>query len=117
VLNLGALFYGWLIAMMAGTAAALALSDPRFTPDGDWRRICLDLDIILGNRELRDNGWFHSSRWCGCCTSPGKACNLCWLPVKRQLSARLGVIPHERTQRHWQPLPNNSSMSATCVRC
>jgi uncharacterized membrane protein YhhN len=71
VLNLGALFYGWLIAMMAGTAAALALSDPRFTLTAIGGALFLISDIILGNRELRDNGWFlvHDG---GCCTSPGK---------------------------------------------
>jgi uncharacterized membrane protein YhhN len=65
VLNFGSLFYGWLIAMMAGTAAALALSDPRFTLTAVGGALFLISDIILGNRELRDNGWFlvHDVVW------------------------------------------------------
>lgn len=65
VLNLGSLFYGWLIAIMAGTAAALALSDPRFTLTAIGGVLFLISDIILGNRELRDNGWFlvHDVVW------------------------------------------------------
>ena len=65
VLNIGALIYGWLIAIMAGTAAALALSDPRFTPTAIGGVLFLISDIILGNRELRDNGWFlvHDVVW------------------------------------------------------
>lgn len=65
VLNLGSLFYGWLIAIMAGTAAALALSDPRFTLTAIGGALFLISDIILGNRELRDNGWFlvHDVVW------------------------------------------------------
>jgi uncharacterized membrane protein YhhN len=65
VLNLGALFYGWLIAIMAGTAAALALSDPRFTPTAIGGVLFLISDIILGNRELRGHGWFlvHDVVW------------------------------------------------------
>jgi len=65
VLNFGSLFYGWLIAVMAGTAAALALSDPRFTLTALGGALFLISDIILGNRELRDNGWFlvHDVVW------------------------------------------------------
>ena len=64
-LNIGALFYGWLIAIMAGTATALALSDPRFAPIAIGGVLFLISDIILGNRELRDNGWFlvHDVVW------------------------------------------------------
>jgi hypothetical protein len=65
VLNIGSLFYGWLIAIMAGTAAALALADPRFTLTAIGGALFLISDIILGNRELRDNGWFlvHDVIW------------------------------------------------------
>ncbi len=65
VLNLGALFYGWLIAIMAGTATALALSDPRFTLTAIGGVLFFISDMILGNRELRDNGWFlvHDVVW------------------------------------------------------
>jgi len=64
-LNLGSLFYGWLIAIMAGTATALALTDPRFTLTAIGGVLFLISDIILGNRELRDNGWFlvHDVVW------------------------------------------------------
>jgi hypothetical protein len=65
VLNIGSLFYGWLIAIMAGTATALALSDPRFTLTAIGGVLFLISDIILGNRELRDNGWLlvHDVVW------------------------------------------------------
>jgi uncharacterized membrane protein YhhN len=65
VLNIGSLIYGWLIAIMAGTAAALALADPRFTLTAIGGVFFLLSDIILGNRELRDNGWFlvHDVIW------------------------------------------------------
>jgi hypothetical protein len=65
VLNLGSLFYGWLIAIVAGTATALALADPRFTLTAIGGVLFLISDIILGNRELRDNGWFlvHDVVW------------------------------------------------------
>jgi uncharacterized membrane protein YhhN len=65
VLNIGSLFYGWLIAVMAGTATALALTDPRFTLTAIGGVLFLISDIILGNRELRDNGWFlvHDVVW------------------------------------------------------
>ena len=64
-LNIGSLFYGWLIAIMAGTAAALALAEPRFTLTAIGGVLFLTSDIILGNRELRDNGWFlvHDVVW------------------------------------------------------
>lgn len=64
-LNLGSLFYGGLIAIMAGTATALALADPRFTLTAIGGVVFLISDIILGNRELRDNGWFlvHDVVW------------------------------------------------------
>ncbi|HSD85834.1 MAG TPA: lysoplasmalogenase [Anaerolineae bacterium] len=65
VLNIGSLGYGWLIAIMAGTATALALSDPRFTLTAVGGVLFLISDIILGNRELRDNAWFlvHDVIW------------------------------------------------------
>ncbi len=65
VLNIGSLFYGWLIAIMAGTATALALSDPRFTLTAIGGVLFLISDIILGNRELRDRNWFlvHEVVW------------------------------------------------------
>jgi uncharacterized membrane protein YhhN len=65
VLNIGSLFYGWLIAVMAGTATALALADLRFTLTAIGGVLFLISDIILGNRELRDNGWFlvHDVVW------------------------------------------------------
>jgi uncharacterized membrane protein YhhN len=65
VLNMGSLFYGWLIAIMSGTASALALSDPRFAFTAIGGVLFLISDIILGNRELRDNGWFlvHDVVW------------------------------------------------------
>ncbi len=65
VLNIGSLVYGWLIAVMAGTATALALSDPRFTLTAIGGVLFLISDMILGNRELRDNGWFlvHDVVW------------------------------------------------------
>ncbi len=65
VLNVGSLIYGGLIAVMAGTAAALALSDPRFALTALGGALFLLSDIILGNRELRDNGWFlvHDVVW------------------------------------------------------
>ncbi len=65
VLNIGSLFYGWLIAIMAGTATALALSDARFTLTAIGGVLFLISDVILGNRELRDNTWFlvHDVIW------------------------------------------------------
>ncbi len=65
VLNFGSLFYGWLIAIMAGTATALALADSRFTLTAIGGVLFLVSDIILGNREMRDNGWFlvHDVVW------------------------------------------------------
>ena len=65
VLNVGALVYGWIIAIMAGTATALALADPRFTLTAVGGALFLVSDIILGNRELRDNSWFlvHDVVW------------------------------------------------------
>ena len=65
VLNIGSLLYGWLIAIMAGTATALALSDSRFTLTAIGGVLFLISDIILGNRELHDNGWFlvHDVVW------------------------------------------------------
>jgi hypothetical protein len=65
VLNVGSLLYGWLIAIMAGIATALAASDPRFTLTAFGGVLFLISDIILGNRELRDNGWFlvHDVVW------------------------------------------------------
>ena len=65
VLNIGSLFYGGLIAIMAGTATALALADLRFTLTAIGGVLFLISDIILGNRELRDNDWFlvHDVVW------------------------------------------------------
>lgn len=65
LLNGGALIYGGIIAIMAGTATALALADPRFTLTAIGGVLFLISDIILGNRELRDNGWFlvHDVVW------------------------------------------------------
>jgi uncharacterized membrane protein YhhN len=65
VLNLGSLFYGWFIAIMVGTAAALALADSRFALTAAGGALFLISDIILGNRELRDHGWFlvHDVVW------------------------------------------------------
>ncbi len=65
VLNIGSLIYGWLIAVMTGTATALALSDPRFTLTAIGGVLFLISDMILGNRELRDHGWFlvHDVVW------------------------------------------------------
>lgn len=65
VLNMGSLFYGWLIAIMAGTATALAMADSRFTLTAIGGMLFLISDIILGNRELRDHGWFlvHDVVW------------------------------------------------------
>ena len=64
-LNLGSLFYGWLIAAMAGVAAALALQDARYIPTAIGGILFLISDVILGNRELRDNAWFlvHDVVW------------------------------------------------------
>ena len=64
-LNIGSLLYGWLIAVMAGVAVALALQDPRFTLTAIGGVLFLISDIILGNRELRDHGWFlvHDVVW------------------------------------------------------
>ncbi len=65
VLNIGSLLYGWLIAVMAGVAVALALQDPRFTLTAIGGLLFLSSDLILGNRELRDHGWFlvHDVVW------------------------------------------------------
>ncbi len=65
VLNLGSLLYGWLIAIMAGTATALALDDSRFALTAVGGVLFLISDMILGNRELRDHGWFlvHDVVW------------------------------------------------------
>lgn len=64
-LNLGSLIYAWLIAVMAGTAGALAISDARFTLTAIGGLLFLISDLILGNRELRDNAWFlvHDVVW------------------------------------------------------
>ncbi len=65
VLNFGSLLYGWLIAIMAGVATALALQDARFTLTALGGILFLISDILLGNRELRDHGWFlvHDVVW------------------------------------------------------
>ncbi len=65
MLNIGSLLYGWLIAVMAGVAVALAMQDPRFTLTALGGILFLISDLILGNRELRDHGWFlvHDVVW------------------------------------------------------
>ena len=65
MLNVGSLFYGWLIAAMAGVATALALQDARYIPTAIGGILFLISDMILGNRELRDNAWFlvHDVVW------------------------------------------------------
>ncbi len=65
VLNFGSLLYGWLIAIMAGVATALALQDARFTLTALGGILFLISDILLGNRELRDHDWFlvHDVVW------------------------------------------------------
>ncbi len=65
VLNMGSVLYGWLIAVMAGVAIALALQDPRFTLTAIGGILFLISDMILGNRELRDHAWFlvHDVVW------------------------------------------------------
>lgn len=64
-LNLGSLIYAWLISVMAGTAGGLAIQDARFVPTAIGGALFLLSDLILGNRELRDNGWFlvHDVVW------------------------------------------------------
>lgn len=64
-LNIGSLIYAWLISVMAGAAGGLAIQDPRFTLTAIGGGLFLLSDLILGNRELRDNGWFlvHDVVW------------------------------------------------------
>lgn len=64
-LNLGSLLYAWLISIMAGTASGLAIQDARFVPTAIGGALFLLSDLILGNRELRDNAWFlvHDVVW------------------------------------------------------
>ena len=64
-LNLGSLIYAWLIALMAGTAGGLAIQDGRFGLTALGGLLFLISDMILGNRELRDNAWFlvHDVVW------------------------------------------------------
>ena len=64
-LNIGSLVYAWLISVMAGAAGGLAIQDPRFTLTAIGGVSFLLSDLILGNRELRDNGWFlvHDVVW------------------------------------------------------
>ena len=64
-LNLGSLIYAWLISVMAGAAGGLAIQDPRFTLTAIGGGLFLLSDLILGNRELRDNGWLlvHDVVW------------------------------------------------------
>jgi uncharacterized membrane protein YhhN len=64
-LNIGSLIYSWLISLMAGAAGSLAIQDPRFTLTAVGGALFLVSDLILGNRELRDNGWFlvHDVVW------------------------------------------------------
>jgi uncharacterized membrane protein YhhN len=65
MLNIGSLIYAWLISVMAGAAGSLAIQDPRFTLTAIGGALFLLSDLILGNRELRDNGWFlvHDVVW------------------------------------------------------
>ncbi|HET7377890.1 MAG TPA: lysoplasmalogenase [Anaerolineae bacterium] len=58
VLNVGSLIYAWLISVMTGTAAGLALQDARFVWTTIGGGLFLLSDVILGNRELRGNKWF-----------------------------------------------------------
>jgi hypothetical protein len=64
-LNLGSLIYAWLISVMAGTAAGLAIQDARFTLTAVGGLLFFISDLILGNRELRDHAWFlvHDVVW------------------------------------------------------
>ena len=64
-LNVGSLIYAWLISLMAGTAAGLAIQDARFGLTALGGLLFLISDVILGNRELRDNAWFlvHDVVW------------------------------------------------------
>jgi uncharacterized membrane protein YhhN len=58
VLNIGSLIYAWLISVMAGTAAGLAIQDARFVWTAIGGVLFLISDMILGNRELRGRKWF-----------------------------------------------------------
>ena len=58
VLNIGSLIYAWLISVMAGTAAGLAIQDSRFVWTMIGGVLFLISDVILGNRELRGRKWF-----------------------------------------------------------
>ncbi len=58
VLNVGSLVYAWLISIMAGTAAGLAIQDARFVWTAIGGVLFLLSDVILGNRELRGRRWF-----------------------------------------------------------
>jgi hypothetical protein len=59
VLNIGSLIYAWLISVMAGTAAGLAIQDARFAWTAIGGLLFLLSDVILGNRELRGRRrWF-----------------------------------------------------------
>jgi hypothetical protein len=64
-LNIGSLIYAWLISIMAGAAGGLAIQDSRLTLTAIGGALFLLSDLILGNRELRDNGWFlvHDVVW------------------------------------------------------
>ncbi len=64
-LNVGSLIYAWLISIMAGTAAGLAIQDRRFIPSAIGGLLFFLSDLILGNRELRDDAWFlvHDVVW------------------------------------------------------
>jgi YhhN family len=58
LLNVGSLIYAWLISVMAGTAAGLAIQDARFVWTAIGGVLFLISDVILGNRELRGRRWF-----------------------------------------------------------
>jgi hypothetical protein len=58
LLNVGSLIYAWLISVMAGTAAGLAIQDSRFLWTAIGGVLFLISDVILGNRELRGRRWF-----------------------------------------------------------
>ena len=65
MLAIGSLVYAWLISIMAGAAAGLAIQDARLGLTALGGLLFLISDMILGNRELRDNAWFlvHDVVW------------------------------------------------------
>lgn len=65
LLNGAALGYAALISVMAALAEGLALQEGRFWSAAIGAVLFLLSDIILGNREFRDNSWFlvHDVIW------------------------------------------------------